>query len=58
MSRVRENRMHGSMGGDWKRSKALAKDAKKNSHGGKPPGKHGFVTYRQNNATAPVLDPT
>jgi len=50
--------MHGSMGGDWKRSKALAKDAKKNSHGGKPPGKHGFVTYRQNNATAPVLDPT
>ncbi len=33
MSRVRENRTHGSTGGDWKRS-TLAREAKKNSRGG------------------------
>ena len=33
MSRVRENRTHGSTGGDWKRS-TLAREAKKNSRAG------------------------
>ena len=46
MSRVRENRTHGSTGGDWKRS-TLAMDTKKNDPDGKPPGLNGFVTYRQ-----------
>jgi hypothetical protein len=33
VSRVRENRTHGSTGGDWKRS-TLAREAKKNSRAG------------------------
>jgi hypothetical protein len=38
--------MHGSTGGDWKRS-TLATDTKKNDPDGKPTAVNGFVTYRQ-----------
>jgi hypothetical protein len=38
--------MHGSTGGDWKRS-TPATDTKKNDPDGKPPGLNGFVPYRQ-----------
>ena len=46
MSRVRENRTHGSTGGDWKRS-TLARDAKMNSGTGNRSTTGGFATYRQ-----------
>jgi len=46
VSRVRENRTHGSTGGDWKRS-TLATDAKKNSRTGNHSAHNGFAAYRQ-----------
>lgn len=55
MSRVRENRTHGSTVGSWKRSD-LTTDTKKNDPTGNRRGPHGFVTYRQ--ATPPRQLPT
>jgi hypothetical protein len=46
VSRVRENRMHGSMGGSWKRS-TPATDMEKNTRRGNQPGFSGSVTYSQ-----------
>lgn len=46
MSRVRENRTHGSTGGSWKRS-TLATDTEKNTPEGNPLGTNGSATYRQ-----------
>ncbi len=55
MSRVRENRTHGSTGGSWKRSD-LTTDTKKNDRDGNRLGHRGFVTYRQ--TTPPRQLPT
>jgi hypothetical protein len=46
VSRVRENRTHGSTGGGWKRS-TLATDTKKNNPTGNCWATNGFVTYLQ-----------
>jgi len=46
VSRVRENRTHGSTGGSWKRS-TPATDTDKNGGVGNHPATAGSATYRQ-----------